>query len=148
MILSFLQIFIKGVNFGPHCLLTPGGELERGKGSQAGRKADSLYRNYLVVQTQFHHLSGWRSRIWRSWAGVFTRGLRLWGWFYILPNSLKWPLEAAYGREINIKFFGNSSGGHSCSEQADSMLNQNLALCDPTAYFSGLLLSQAQGAPV
>ncbi len=27
------------------------------------------------------------------------------------------PLETAYGREINIKFMGNSSGGHSCSQQ-------------------------------
>ena len=31
----------------------------------------------------------WSSRMWRSWAGVVTRGLRLWGWLGILPNSLK-----------------------------------------------------------
>ena len=27
----------------------------------------------------------------------------------------KTPLEAAYGREIDINFSGNNSGGHSCS---------------------------------
>ncbi len=33
----------------------------------------------------------WRWRCWirRSWAGVVTRGLRLWGWLDVLPNSLK-----------------------------------------------------------
>ena len=31
----------------------------------------------------------------------------------------KMTLEAAYGREINIKFSGNSSGGHSCSQHAN-----------------------------
>ena len=35
-------------------------------------------------------------------------------------------LEAAYGREINIQFMGNSSGGHSCSEHANCTLPQNL----------------------
>ncbi len=28
------------------------------------------------------------------------------------------PLEKAYGREMNIKFMGNSFGGHSCSHSA------------------------------
>ncbi len=36
------------------------------------------------------------------------------------------PLETAYGREMNIQFTGNSSSGHSCSLQANSMLLQNL----------------------
>ncbi len=27
------------------------------------------------------------------------------------------PLKTAYGREMNIQFTGNSSGGHSCSQQ-------------------------------
>ncbi len=33
----------------------------------------------------------WRWRCWmcRSWAGVVTRGLRLWVWLDVLPNSLK-----------------------------------------------------------
>ncbi len=32
----------------------------------------------------------WRCWIWRSWAGVVTRGLRLWGQLDVLPNSLKY----------------------------------------------------------
>ncbi len=35
-------------------------------------------------------------------------------------------LETAYGKEINIQFTGNSSGGHSCSQHANSTLPQNL----------------------
>jgi hypothetical protein len=31
----------------------------------------------------------WRSQVWRSWAGVVIRGLRLWGRLDVLPNSLK-----------------------------------------------------------
>ncbi len=31
----------------------------------------------------------WRCWMWRSWAGVVTRGLRLWGRMDVLPNSLK-----------------------------------------------------------
>ncbi len=31
----------------------------------------------------------WRCWMWRSWAGVVTRGLRLWGRLDVLPNSLK-----------------------------------------------------------
>ncbi len=36
------------------------------------------------------------------------------------------PLETAYGREVNIQFTGNSSGGHSCSQHANCMLPQNV----------------------
>ena len=36
------------------------------------------------------------------------------------------PLETAYGREMNIQFTGNSSGGHSCSRHANRTLPQNL----------------------
>ncbi len=36
------------------------------------------------------------------------------------------PLETAYGREMNIQFTGNSSGGHSCSQHANCMLRQVL----------------------
>ena len=35
------------------------------------------------------------------------------------PKFSKTILEAAYGREIHIKFFSNSSGGHSCSQHAN-----------------------------
>ncbi len=36
------------------------------------------------------------------------------------------PLKTAYGREMNIQFTGNSSGGHSCSQHANCTLPQNL----------------------
>ncbi len=36
------------------------------------------------------------------------------------------PLETAYGRDLNIQFMGNSSGGHSCSQHANCTLPQNL----------------------
>ncbi len=43
------------------------------------------------------------------------------------------PLETAYGREMNIQFTGNSSGGHSCSQHANcnapSKLATSVALC-------------------
>ncbi len=47
------------------------------------------------------------------------------------------PLETAYGREINIQFTSNSSGGHSCSQHANCMLPQNLQHLwrDKTAHF-------------
>ena len=65
----------------------------------------------------------------------------------------KTMLEAAYGREINIQFSGNSSGGHSCSQHANCMLPQNLrhgiVLCDKTAHFRvAFYCPPAQGAPV
>ncbi len=48
------------------------------------------------------------------------------------------PLKSAYGRELNIKFTGNSSGGHSCSQHANCMLICSICgivLCDKTAHF-------------
>ena len=47
-------------------------------------------------------------------------------------NFSKMTLAAAYGREINIKLSGNSSGGPFCSHHANCILPQNLtsvALC-------------------
>jgi hypothetical protein len=44
----------------------------------------------------------------------------------------KTTLEAVYEREIKIKFSGNRSGGHSCSQHANYMLPQletSVALC-------------------
>ena len=44
----------------------------------------------------------------------------------------KTTLEVAYGREINMKFSGNSSGGHSCSQRGNCTLPQfetSVALC-------------------
>ena len=52
--------------------------------------------------------------------------LRLWGWLDVLPNSLKQFCVVAYGREINISFSGNSSGGHSCNRHANYTLHQFL----------------------
>ncbi len=40
------------------------------------------------------------------------------------------PLEMAYGREINIQFKSNSSGGHSCSQHDIC----GIVLCDKTAH--------------
>ena len=44
------------------------------------------------------------------------------GWMYCFKTTL----EAADGREVNIKFSGNSSGGHSCSQHANCTLPRNL----------------------
>ncbi len=38
------------------------------------------------------------------------------------------PLEMSYGREINIQFTGNSSGGHFCNQHANCMLPSLLML--------------------
>ncbi len=64
----------------------------------------------------------WRCWMWRSWAGVVTCGL-------VCGCKTKFsetPLETAYGREMNIQFMGNSSGGHCCSQNANCTLLQNL----------------------
>ncbi len=54
---------------------------------------ESFCRNYLVMQTDCCSScpGGWSQTIlaWRSWAGVVTRGLRLWGRLDVRPNSLK-----------------------------------------------------------
>ena len=53
----------------------------------------------------------------------------------------KTMLEAAYGREMNIQFSGNRSGGHPCSQsacqlQAHSKHETSVTLCcDKTAHF-------------
>jgi hypothetical protein len=68
----------------------------------------------------------------------------------------KMMLEAAYGREMNIKCSGNSSCGHSFSQlpmHANCTLLQletfvALYCVTTTAHFSSYLLSTAQGAPV
>jgi len=44
------------------------------------------------------------------------------------------PLETAYGREMNIQFTDNSSGGHSCNQHANCTLC-GIVLCDKTAHF-------------
>ncbi len=95
----------------------------------------SLCRNYLVLQTDccssclgvcLRRSLRWRCWMWRSWAGVVTRGLRLWSRLDVLPNSLKCLWRRLIGGEINIQFKSNSSGGHSCSQHDNWMLPQNL----------------------
>ncbi len=54
---------------------------------------------------------------------VVTHGLRLWG---CTAKFSETPLVTAYGREMNIQFTGNSSGGHSCSQHANYSLPQIL----------------------
>ena len=83
---------------------------------------------------QIHQLSGWL--VSDNAAGEEARcggpGLE---WLHVvydcepvLHNAKfsKMTLEGAYGREINIKFSGNRSGGHSWSQHANCTLPQNL----------------------
>ncbi len=58
----------------------------------------SLCRNSLVIKpiiaaavwvAGLRRSCRWRCWMWRSWAGVVTHGLRLWGRLDVLPNSLK-----------------------------------------------------------
>ncbi len=93
------------------------------------------YANRLLQQ-----LSGWLvsddlggEDVGWSWAGVVTRGLRLWGRLDVLPNSLKRLWRRLTVREMNIQFTGNISGGHSCSQHDNCTLPKNkatsVALC-------------------
>ncbi len=80
------------------------------------------YANRLLQQ-----LSGWlvSDDLGGEDAGCGGPGLRLWGRLDTAKFS-ETPLEMAYGREMNIQFTGNSSGGHSCSQHANCTLPQNL----------------------
>ena len=65
---------------------------------------------------------GWRGYVWSAVVRSVGRTAKF-------PKTM---LKMAYGREINIKFSGNSSGGHSCSQHANCTLHhnlRNLALC-------------------
>ena len=61
-----------------------------------------------------------------------------------IAKFFKTMLEATYGRERNTHSSGNSSGGHSCSQQAKC----TLPVWQNSTFKSDLLLSAAQGAPV
>ncbi len=68
-----------------------------------------------------------------SLAGVVTLGLWLWGQLDVRAKFSETPLETAYGREMNFQFMSNSSGGHSCCQNANctapSKLVTFVALC-------------------
>ncbi len=112
--------------------------------------SDSLCRNSLVMQTDCCSScpSGWPQTI----LEVKMLDVEVLGWCGYTWSAVvrpvgctakfsETPLETAYGREMNIKFMGNSSGGHSCSQHANCTLPQNLqnicgiVLCDKTAHF-------------
>ncbi len=90
--------------------------------------SDSLCRNSLVMQTDCCSScpGGWFQTIlevkmldvavlgWCGYTGsAFVRPV----WCTVRFSET--PLEMAYGREMNIQFTGNSSGGHFCSQYAN-----------------------------
>ncbi len=94
----------------------------------------SLFRNALVMQTDCCCCcpGGWSGRswrcrcwMWRSWAGVATRGLWLWSHLDVLPKFLK----RLWRRLMVEKLTFNSRAtafGDSCSQHANCTLPQNL----------------------
>ncbi len=97
--------------------------------------SDRLFRNVLVMQTDCCSScpGGWSQMI----LEVKMLDVEVLGWCGYTWSALvrpvgckakfsEIPLETAYGREMNIQFTGNSSGGHSCSQRANCTLPQNL----------------------
>ena len=89
----------------------------------------SPHRGFITDRNtpQFHQLSGWLvsyNHVGEE-AGCGGPGL---AWLHVVcwrtAKFSKMGLEVAYGREINIQFSGNSSGGHSCSQHANCTLPQ------------------------
>jgi hypothetical protein len=78
-----------------------------------------------------------------SSAGEVVLGRRGWhgySWPVVVTAKFsKMALEAVYGREINIQFSGNSSGGYSCSQHAKCSIKTSdtcgIVSCDKTANF-------------
>ena len=106
--------------------------------------SNSLCRNYLVAQTDCCSscLGGWPQMILEvNMLDVEVLGWCGYSWSAVvrpvgcIARLSETPLETAYGREMNIQFTGNSSGGHSCSQRANCTILQNLWLCDKTAHF-------------
>ncbi len=99
------------------------------------RRFLSLCRNSLVMQSDCCSscLGGWSQTI----LEVKMLDVEVLGWCGYTWSAVvrpvgctakfsETPLETAYGREMNIQFTGNSSGGHSCSQHANCTLPQNL----------------------
>ncbi len=93
--------------------------------------SDSLCRNSLVMQTNCCSScpGGWSQTI----LEVKMLDVEVLGWRGYTWSAVVRPVgctakfsETAYGREINIQFMGNSSGGHSCSQHTNCTLPQNL----------------------
>ena len=114
-----------------------GDELQSGRDpDEDDQHADELpCRKSLVMQTDCCSscLGGWSQTILEvnmldvevlGWCGyTWSAVVRPVGCTAKLSET---PLETAYGREMNIQFTGNSSGGHSCSQHANCTLPQNL----------------------
>ena len=71
----------------------------------------------------------WRSRMWKSWVGVVTRGLRLRGRLDILPNSLKWSWRQLMVEKWTLHSLATAQVDSPAVSHAPSNLETSVALC-------------------